>query len=100
MSASPLSESGGIYTYDFTTGNNQAYGTDAQKDLGGDVYGMIAAAANADGNVNTDDKNIRTNQAGTQGYKSADFDLDGQVSNPDKNDKWLPNDVEGSQVPE
>jgi len=40
------------------------------------------------------------NQAGTQGYKSADFDMNGQVNNPDKNEKWLLNEGEGSQVPE
>jgi len=100
MSANPLTESGGIYTYDFTTPTGQAYGTDAQKDLGSGIYGMISADANADGDVNTDDKTFWGNQAGEEGYKSEDFDMDGQVSNPDKNEKWLPNEGEGSQVPE
>jgi len=98
MSANPLTESGGVYTYDFTTGNNQAYGTNAQKDLGGGIYGKIAADADRD--INPDDKTIWTSQAGTKGYKSADFDMDGQVNNPDKNEMWVPNNGEGCQVPE
>jgi len=35
ISAYPLTESGGVYTFDFTTPAGQAYGTDAQRDLGG-----------------------------------------------------------------
>jgi len=100
MSANPVTKSDGIYTYDFTTGNTQAYGTNAQKDLGSGVYGMISADANADGIINVTDKTIWKNQAGEQGYKSADFDLNGQVNNPDKNDKWTPNENEVGQVPE
>ncbi len=100
MSANPLTESGGVYTYDFTTPINQAYGTDAQKDLGSGVYGMFSADANADGDVNVVDKTIWENQAGESGYKSGDFDMDGQVNNPDKNEMWVPNDGEVGQVPE
>ena len=100
MSANPVTETGGIYTYDFTTPDGQAYGLGAQKNLGSEVYGLYSGNANADVTINTDDKTIWTIQAGTQGYKSADFDLDGQVNNPDKNDKWLPNNGAGSQVPE
>ena len=100
MSANAVTESDGVYTYDFSTPAGQAYGTDAQKDLGSSIYGMIAADANADGDVNAADKTIWENQAGEQGYKSADFDMDGQVSNPDKNDKWVPNNGEGCQVPD
>ena len=100
MSANPVTESGGIYTYNFSTGAGQAYGTDAQKDLGGGIYGMFSADANADKIVNAVDKTIWENQAGEEGYKSADFDLDGQVNNPDKNDKWMPNEGEDCQLPE
>ncbi|MBC8487309.1 MAG: hypothetical protein H8D45_14865 [Bacteroidetes bacterium] len=61
---------------------------------------MISADANADGDVNSGDKTIWTNQAGTKGYKSGDFNMNGQVSNTDKNELWLPNIGEGSQVPD
>jgi len=100
MSANPLTESGGVYTYDFTTPAGQAYGTDAQKDLGSEIYGLYSGNGNADGTINTDDKTIWTTQAGEEGYKSADFDMDGQVNNPDKNDYWLDNQTKQSQVPD
>jgi len=99
MSVNPLSESGGIYTYNFTTPAGQAYGTDAQKNLGGAMYGMYGGDANADGIVNTNDKIIWANQAGTYGYKSADFNMNGQVNNIDKNDIWEQNIGESSQLP-
>jgi len=100
MSANPVPQTGDVYNYDYTTPVGQAYGTDAQKDLGGGVYGMISADANADGHVNTTDKTIWENQAGTKGYKSADFNMNGQVNNPDKNNLMVPDFGENSQVPE
>ncbi|MBC8485604.1 MAG: hypothetical protein H8D45_06145 [Bacteroidetes bacterium] len=99
MSANPVTESGGIYTYDFSIPAGQAYGTDAQKNLEGGVYGMFGGDANGDGDVNTDDKIIWANQAGTQGYKSADFTMNGQVDNVGKNDIWQQNIGESSQLP-
>ena len=45
-------------------------------------------------------KTVWENQAGEEGYKSGDFDMDGQVNNPDKNEMWVPNEGEGSKVPE
>jgi hypothetical protein len=100
MSANPLIESGGVYTYDFTTGNNQAYGSNAQKDLNGGVYGMFSADANADGTINSSDKTVWEGESGTNSYRSGDFNLDGQVENKDKNNLWLENKDIGSQVPE
>ena len=100
MSAYALTESGGVYSYDFTTPAGQAYGADAQKDMGSGIYGLYSGNANADASINTGDKTIWIIQAGTQGYKSADFNMDGQVNNADKNDQWVPNFGEGSQVPE
>ena len=101
ISANSLTESEGIYTYDFTIGNNQAYGTDAQKDLGSNVYGMIGGDANADGFINDDDKievwNIET---GENGYLCSDVNMDGQANNEDKNDVWFENNPSDCQVPE
>ena len=99
MSANPITESGGVYTYNFTTSAGQAYGTDAQKNLAGGVYGMFGGDANADGDVNTNDKIIWANDAGAYGYKSADFNMDGQTENKDKNDIWQQNIGESSQLP-
>lgn len=99
ISANPVTESGGIYTYDFSTLAGQAYGTDSQKNLGGGVYGIYAGDGNADGDINLADKTTWQNQAGKQGYKSGDFNMNGQVSNADKNEMWLPNDGKGTYIP-
>ncbi|GAB4324011.1 MAG: hypothetical protein Kow00127_16700 [Bacteroidales bacterium] len=99
MSANPLTETGGVYSYDFTTSIDQAYNS-GQKDLGGGRSGMFAADANADGNVGSPDKTLWNYSAGTKGYLPEDFSLNGQVDNRDKNDFWLPNNGNGSQVPD
>ena len=101
MSAVPLTESGGVYSYDFTTGADKAYGTNAQKEFSTGKWGMISADGNADGMIdNLDKENIWAPQTGENGYKSGDFNLNGEVSNQDKNDKWVPNEGKVSQVPE
>ncbi len=99
MSANPLSESGGVYTYDFTTPEGQAYGTDAQKNLGGN-YGMYAGDGDANDTVEIADINNTWNlQAGKNGYYSGDFDMDSEVNNIDKNDVWLNNIGMACQMP-
>jgi len=101
LSAYALSVSGGIYTYDFTTPAGQAYGTDAQKNLGGGVYSMYAGDANADNTIGELDKSVSwLIEAGLSGYLTSDLDLDGQSNNIDKNGKWLLNVGESCQVPE
>lgn len=101
MSAIALTESKGAYTYDFSNGNNQAYGTDAQKFLGAGIYGMIGGDANADGIVNGDDKTeVWDFETGHHGYLSSDVNLDGQASNQDKNDIWHENINKQSQIPD
>jgi len=102
MSANPLIESGGAYTYDFTESATQTYGgINAVKELSTGIWGMIAADGNADGTIdNLDLENSWAPQAGEAGYNTGDFNLDTQVDNKDKDDVWVPNDGEGSQVPE
>ena len=100
LSANHLSESHQIYTCDFTTSSGQAYGTDALKNLGGGVYGMYAGDANKDGVVNLSDLIIWRNHAGKKGYLFSDFNMNGQVNNPDKDDYWVPNNGKESQLPD
>ncbi|MEZ5196854.1 MAG: PKD domain-containing protein [Bacteroidales bacterium] len=101
MSAGPLIESDGNYTYDFTIGANQAYGTGAQKDIGNGKYGMYAGDFNADGAINSADKSsIWFDDAGKFGYHQSDSNLDGEADNLDKNDVWLNNNGISSQVPD
>jgi uncharacterized delta-60 repeat protein len=101
MSAFPLINSGGIYTYDFTTGAGQVYGgSNGHKELAPGIWGMIGADGNADGQINNSDKlDIWTPQAGWSGYFSGDFNMDVQVNNLDKIDVWIPNSGSGGQVP-
>jgi len=91
MSMYPVSQSSGIYTYDFTTAIAQAYGNNLS-DLGDGIYGMIGGNANGDGNINEFD-GIQSwiPQAGHTGYYSGDVNMDTHVNNQDKNDIWLPN---------
>jgi len=100
MTATAAVETDGVFDYNFTNGATQAYGTDAQKHLGSNIYGMYGGDADADGDINTGDKTTWTSQAGTKGYKAADFTMDGQVNNLDKNDIWLINFGDECQVPE
>ena len=100
MSANALIREGGIYAYDFSSSASQAYGTGAQKDLGSGVYGMFGGDSNADGIIDSDDKNsFWALLAGKGGYLSADYTFDGQINNPDKNQVWVGNVGTNSQVP-
>ncbi|MBN3035463.1 MAG: hypothetical protein JW861_07730 [Bacteroidales bacterium] len=101
MSANSPVVSGGIYTYDFSTGSGQVYGGSiGYKEIGPGVWGMAGGDGNSDGQVSNLDKNdVWSVQAGTSGYQSADFDLDGEVNNNDKIEVWSPNGGMGGQVP-
>lgn len=98
LSANALTLSDGIFGYDFQSTAEQAYNS-GQKDLGG-FYGLYAGDANADGQITDSDYMAWKIQAGESGYKSADMNLNGEVENADKNDKWLDNRNVSSQVPE
>ena len=99
LSANPLVPSGiNQYSYDFTTGPGQAY-LGGQVHLGGGIYGMYGADGTPDGFIDGLDKSIWTLEAGNTGYNPADYNLDTQVDNKDKNDFWIPNIGKGTQVP-
>ncbi|OQX74286.1 MAG: hypothetical protein B6D61_11720 [Bacteroidetes bacterium 4484_249] len=101
LSANGLTGSGGTYSYDFSTAITQVYnGGAGYKEIATGIFGMVAGDADADGEINTADKTVWANQAGTKGYESADFNMNSQVNNPDKNDMWVPNRSYESQVPE
>ncbi|MBN3034530.1 MAG: hypothetical protein JW861_03025, partial [Bacteroidales bacterium] len=102
MSSGPLTETGGVYTYDFSTGMGQAYGGFlAHKELAPGIWGMTGADGNADQQINNTDKiEVWGPQAGSGGYKSGDYNMNGEVNNGDKNDVWAPNTGLGGQVPD
>lgn len=100
ISASPLNESGGIFSYNFTYSSGQAYGTSAQKNLGTGVFGMFAGDADANETIELQDKSIIwQNESGQHGYLNGDFNLDSQVNNQDKNDILINNIGISSQIP-
>ncbi|NOX48030.1 MAG: hypothetical protein GXO89_13735 [Chlorobi bacterium] len=101
ISANALIQSGGTYTYDFTTAAGQAFGSSpAQKEIASGVFGMFGGDLNSNGNIGPADKTTWTAQAGTSSYTTADANLDGEVDNRDKNDITLQNVGKGSYVPE
>lgn len=100
MSANPLTESGGVYSYDFTTAQSQAYGN-GQADLGGGYFGLYSSDLNADGTVDETDLDLWKLKAGERSlYWMEDANLDGQVDNKDKNDYIIINLNAESQVAE
>ena len=95
-----LNETGGFYTYDFTTTPNQAFNS-GQKEIASETWGMLAGDADASGSVNETDKtSVWDLQAGQSGYWDSDLNMDSQSNNMDKNDYWRPNLGESSKVPD
>ena len=88
MSANPVPIVNGYYYYDFTAAG-QAY-NNAEKNING-TYVMIGGDANADGSINQSDLQIWRSQTGAHGYFSADFDMNGEVDNKDKNEIFIGN---------
>jgi len=102
MNAVPLVESGGVYSYNYSTGSGQVYGgINAHKEIGTGIWGMIGADGLADGQINTGDKiDVWSVQVGNSGYLMGDYNLNGQVGNPDKVDVWSVNAGSGTQIPD
>ncbi|MBN1337800.1 MAG: choice-of-anchor D domain-containing protein [Bacteroidales bacterium] len=102
MSGSPLTQSGSLYSYDFTTGLGQVYGGAlGHKQLAPGVWGMVGGDGLPDGQVGNSDKvDVWVPQSGSSGYLFGDFSMDGQVNNLDKVEVWSPNSGSGSQVPD
>jgi hypothetical protein len=100
MSSNTVQLSGSTSTYDFSNSQTKAYGTNSMAELGGGVYGMFAADANGNGQVqNNDNEEYWKLQNGLSGYKEGDFNLNGQVQNNDNETYWVPNNGKGTQVP-
>jgi hypothetical protein len=87
-------------TYDYTTGMSKAYGVNSQIQLNTGIFGMFAADANGNGQVQNNDKeSYWIIQNGQSGYKESDYNLNGQVQNNDNETFWVPNNGKGTQVP-
>jgi subtilisin family serine protease/PKD repeat protein len=102
MSANAVTSSGGIHSYDFTTGSATTHGgVNGHKQLATGVWGMISGDGDRDGVIGMDDKSgLWESEAGTEGYMFSDYNLDRQSNNVDKDEYWVPNIGRGSQVPD
>jgi uncharacterized protein (TIGR02145 family) len=90
LSSNPLVLNNGKYTYNFTNNENKAYGgalAHKQIDLG--IWAMPTGDGNANGTIDANDKDVVwKSQGGNPGYIAADYSLNGQANNVDKNDYW------------
>jgi hypothetical protein len=99
MSSGPLTESGGIYSWDFTGQLSKAY-RNGQKLIASGIYGMIGGDSDGNGLIDMIDKDPNwVDDAGKQGYYGADLNLDSQVNNPDKDNIWELNLGLDAQLP-
>ncbi|MCD4788448.1 MAG: PKD domain-containing protein [Bacteroidales bacterium] len=101
ISATGLTQAGGVYTYNFSTGVGQAHGgASAHNEIAPGIWGMAGGDGDRNGQVGITDKSpLWENEAGIRGYLPSDYNLDSESNNKDKNDVWLPNNGMGSQVP-
>ena len=101
MTASAVTQSGGIYSYNFTNAVGQAYGGAAgHKQIAAGTWGMFSANGYPDQFIILQDRDfVWAPQAGNAGYLNGDFNMNTQVDNVDKDDHWVENTGAISQVP-
>ncbi|GEM_PF-1226927 len=103
MSASAVSESGGLYTIDFTTVAANTYqNTTALTTLSTGKFAMPAGDADGDGDVDGTDLTTWRSQNGAAfvyNTTNGDFNLDGVINAVDRNDFQRKNSSKTSQVP-
>jgi len=101
LSATPVVGINELLTFDFTIGEGQVYNNSlGYTELSTGIWGMVAGDSNRD--MLIDDIDIDDNwklKAGLKGYLPADFNLDQQVNNKEKNDLWYFNRIKVGQVP-
>jgi len=101
ISANPLMLSTGTYVYNFSSGESQVYGGNAgHKEITPGIWGMRGGDGVCDGTINSNDRILSWEaHAGESSYSPADFNLDCQVNNKDKNDIWFENTGYASLIP-
>ena len=80
MSANPVTLTNGNISYDFTTDENKAYGTNALVDLGDGVYGMYGGDSDSNGIIDDADVNDVGNNLFKFNYLLPDLDLNNRVN--------------------
>lgn len=101
IAATGFTETGGVYNYDFSLSSAKVLGGNSgYKNLGNGIWGLASGDATQDGSINQSDRIQWISMAGKKGYLNADFNVNVQVNNLDKNDYWLPNRALSSQIPQ
>ncbi|MCD4735730.1 MAG: right-handed parallel beta-helix repeat-containing protein, partial [Bacteroidales bacterium] len=102
ISANSLTQVGGVFQYNFTTGEGQVFGgLNGHKEIAPGIWGMVGADGNSDKQINNADKiDVWSIQSGSAGYFNGDYNMDGNVNKADKIDIWMPNTGMGGQVPD
>jgi uncharacterized protein (TIGR02145 family) len=91
MSSGALTNTGGIYSWDFTDQLSKAY-LGGQQQISTGIFGMYAGDADGSGMIYDSDIDPNwSTAAGKWGYINSDLNLNSQVNNQDKDDIWLPN---------
>lgn len=102
MSNYALQESQNLYSYDFTTSADMAFGgVNGHKEIAAGIWGMISGDGDSDGQITSGDKiEVWGSQTGLSGYLGGDFNMNGNTDNTDKVQYWAPNAGFGQQVPQ
>jgi hypothetical protein len=101
MSNSAITSNSTNYTYNFTSGSTQAYGTNAQIDMGSGVYGMYSGrveTATSANDIDAADRSQAWSDRNLTGYRTSDCTLDGVVDAADRS-VILNNSGKSSLVP-
>ena len=80
MSANPVPISNGYISYDFTTGEDKAFGLNAMADLGNGIFGMYGGDSDSNGIIDNSDVNDVGNSLFTINYLLTDIDLNAKVN--------------------
>ncbi len=101
MSANPLNLNTDTIFYDFTSNVSQVFGgSNACTEFINGKTGMISGNGFSDGTIDENDKNIWSLSVGSNGYFPADYNIDGQINNLDKDDFYIKNIGKSSFVPQ
>jgi hypothetical protein len=102
LSAEPLYAENLSLVYDFSQSVEATYGTNnGIKLLNDGTWGMISGDGNNDKIINLDDLfEIWKTETGKKGYWQADYNVDSQVNNKDKNEIIILNLGKQSQIPQ
>ena len=86
--ATTIDLSSTLTTLDFSDGTTPTAGTNAQVDLGNNVWGLYAGDATADDQINAADRSETWNSRNQIGYLTADVDMDGSCNAGDRSIAW------------